>query len=158
MKVWPKLALETQCKKNTPTSTTNQEAMWRTCCRAGLMGQVYLQTFHHTLHIPPHESDLSLICFAKVDKLRGLSGYRRGRPQHTSGLPAGCHYNPEQSKVVTSKTKLQNYCPRINLRGEDLLSPSGDLGIGLVWDNLSNPIQSPPRLFGLTVEILFKLN
>ena len=33
------------------------------------------------------------------------------------------------------------------------LSPSGDLGIGLVWHNLS-----PPRLFGRTVEILFKVN
>ena len=33
------------------------------------------------------------------------------------------------------------------------LSPSGDLGIGLVWDN-----PGPDRLFGLTVEILFKLN
>ena len=33
------------------------------------------------------------------------------------------------------------------------LSPSGDLGIGLVWDN--NPT---PQLFGPTVEILFKLN
>ena len=33
-----------------------------------------------------------------------------------------------------------------------LLSPSGDLGIGLVWDN------HPYRLFGPTVEILFKLN
>ena len=35
-----------------------------------------------------------------------------------------------------------------------LLSPSGDLGIGLVWHNLSNP----HPLFGPTVEILFKLN
>ena len=34
-----------------------------------------------------------------------------------------------------------------------LLSPSGDLGISLVWHNLS-----PPRLFGLSVEILFKVN
>ena len=34
------------------------------------------------------------------------------------------------------------------------LSPSGDLGISLVWHNLSGP----HRLFGLTVEILFKLN
>ena len=35
-----------------------------------------------------------------------------------------------------------------------LLSPSGDLGIGTVWHNLS----PPPQLFGPTVEILFKLN
>ena len=35
-----------------------------------------------------------------------------------------------------------------------LLSPSGDLGIGLVWDN--NRTTGP--LFGPTVEILFKLN
>ena len=34
----------------------------------------------------------------------------------------------------------------------DLLSPSGDLGIGLVWHNLSG------QLFGPTDEILFKLN
>ena len=34
------------------------------------------------------------------------------------------------------------------------LSPSGDLGISLVWHNLS----PPPQLFGPTVEILFKLN
>ena len=34
------------------------------------------------------------------------------------------------------------------------LSPSIDLGIGLVWDN--NP--TGPQLFGPTVEILFKLN
>ena len=40
-----------------------------------------------------------------------------------------------------------------------LLSPSGDLGIGLVWHNLS-PLDPtpPPQLFGPTVEILFKLN
>ena len=36
-----------------------------------------------------------------------------------------------------------------------LLSPSGDLGIGMVWDN--HPTR-PHRLFGPTVEILFKLN
>ena len=36
-----------------------------------------------------------------------------------------------------------------------LLSPSGDLIIGLVWDN--HPTPTDP-LFGLTVEILFKLN
>ena len=34
------------------------------------------------------------------------------------------------------------------------LSPSGDLGIGLVWDNHPHH----PQLFGPTVEILFKLN
>ena len=34
----------------------------------------------------------------------------------------------------------------------ELLSPSGDLGIGLVWHNLSG------QLFGPTDEILFKLN
>ena len=33
------------------------------------------------------------------------------------------------------------------------LSPSGDLGIGLVWDN-----NRTPQLFGPTVEILFKQN
>ena len=43
------------------------------------------------------------------------------------------------------------------------LSPSGDLGIGLVWHNLSpldptGPHPTPPQLFGPTVEILFKLN
>ena len=38
-----------------------------------------------------------------------------------------------------------------------LLSPSGDLGIGLIWDN--HPIQSNPiRHFGPSVEIFFKLN
>ena len=37
----------------------------------------------------------------------------------------------------------------------NLLSPSGDLGIGLVWDNRTTP---PHPLFGPTVEILFKLN
>ena len=36
------------------------------------------------------------------------------------------------------------------------LSPSGDLGIGLVWHNLSLDPTGPH--FGLTVEILFKLN
>ena len=40
-----------------------------------------------------------------------------------------------------------------------LLSPSGDLGISLVWHNLSGPHPTtPPRLFGLSVEILFKVN
>ena len=39
-----------------------------------------------------------------------------------------------------------------------LLSPSGDLGISLVWHNLSPPHPTPPRLFGLSVEILFKVN
>ena len=34
------------------------------------------------------------------------------------------------------------------------LSPSGDLGIGLVWDNRTTPQPD----FGSTVEILFKLN
>ena len=38
------------------------------------------------------------------------------------------------------------------------LSPSGDLGIGLVWDNPTPPHPGPDRLFGPTVEILFKLN
>ena len=42
-----------------------------------------------------------------------------------------------------------------NGRLMSFLSPSGDLGIGLVWHNLSPP---PHRLFGPTVEILFKLN
>ena len=37
---------------------------------------------------------------------------------------------------------------------DKFLSPSGDLGIGLVWHNLSPPDH---RLFGPTVEILFKL-
>ena len=39
-----------------------------------------------------------------------------------------------------------------------LLSPSGDLGIGLVWDNQPTPPQPGPQLFGPTVEFLFKLN
>ena len=39
-----------------------------------------------------------------------------------------------------------------------LLSPSGDLGIGLVWDNHPDQPTPPHRLFGPTVEILFKLN
>ena len=38
------------------------------------------------------------------------------------------------------------------------LSPSGDLWIGLGWDNLSPPHKTPPQLFGPTVAILFKLN
>ena len=37
-----------------------------------------------------------------------------------------------------------------------LLSSSGDLGIGLVWDN--HPTPPHPPYFGPTVEILFKLN
>ena len=37
------------------------------------------------------------------------------------------------------------------------LSPSGDLGISLVWHNLSPPDPTGPH-FGPTVEILFKLN
>ena len=38
-------------------------------------------------------------------------------------------------------------------------SPSGDLGIGLVWDNNRTPPHpTAPQLFGPTVEILFKLN
>ena len=36
------------------------------------------------------------------------------------------------------------------------LSPSGDLGIGLVWDN--HPDRTTGPHFGLTVEILFKVN
>ena len=40
-----------------------------------------------------------------------------------------------------------------------LLSRSGDLGIGLVWDNNRTPPDpTGPQLFGPTVEILFKLN
>ena len=35
------------------------------------------------------------------------------------------------------------------------ISPSGDLGIGLVWDNNRT---GPDPHFGPTVEILFKLN
>ena len=42
------------------------------------------------------------------------------------------------------------------------LSPSGDLGISLVWHNLSPPDRTGPdsflQLFGPTVEILFKVN
>ena len=39
------------------------------------------------------------------------------------------------------------------------LSPSGDLGIGLVWDNnRTPPDRTTLQLFGPTVEILFKLN
>ena len=38
-----------------------------------------------------------------------------------------------------------------------LLSPSGDLGIRLVWHNLSPPDRTGPH-FDPTVEILFKLN
>ena len=41
---------------------------------------------------------------------------------------------------------------------EMMVSPSGDLGISLVWRNLSPPDPTPPQLFGPTVEILFKLN
>ena len=40
---------------------------------------------------------------------------------------------------------------------KSFFSPSGDLGIGLVWDNLSWPHWTGP-LFGPNVEILFKLN
>ena len=39
-----------------------------------------------------------------------------------------------------------------------LLSPPGDLGIGLVWHNLSPPDWTGLQLFGPTVEILFKMN
>ena len=42
--------------------------------------------------------------------------------------------------------------------GKCLLSPSGDLGIGLVWDNHPHPTGPDHPLFGPTVEILFKLN
>ena len=42
--------------------------------------------------------------------------------------------------------------------GVTLLSPSGDLGIRLVWHNLSPPDRTGPPLFSPTVEILFKLN
>ena len=38
------------------------------------------------------------------------------------------------------------------------LSPSGDLGIGLVWDNHPHRTGPDHPLFGPTVEILFKLN
>ena len=46
----------------------------------------------------------------------------------------------------------------LNMSRWIFLSPSGDLGIGLVWDNLSWPHPTGPQLFGPTVEILFKLN
>ena len=39
-----------------------------------------------------------------------------------------------------------------------LLSPSGDLGIGLVWDNHRTPPDPTGPHFGPNVEILFKLN
>ena len=45
--------------------------------------------------------------------------------------------------------KVCNFCT--------FLSPSGDLGIGLVWDNHPDRT-TPPQLFGPTVEILFKVN
>ena len=38
-----------------------------------------------------------------------------------------------------------------------IVSPSGDLGIGLVWDKPTGPDRTEP-LFSPTVEILFKLN
>ena len=45
--------------------------------------------------------------------------------------------------------KVCNFCT--------FLSPLGDLGIGLVWDNHPDRT-TPPQLFGPTVEILFKVN
>ena len=48
-----------------------------------------------------------------------------------------------------------------NFLGPDLLSPSGNLGIGVVWDNHPHPTgphQTPQMLFGPIVEIFFKLN
>ena len=54
--------------------------------------------------------------------------------------------------------KLSSHSPFLFSLGweSDLLSPSGDLGIGLVWDN--HPDRTPPQLFGLSDEILFKVN
>ena len=51
--------------------------------------------------------------------------------------------------------KLQIW-KQLNVLSNLFLSQSGDLGIGLVWDN--HPHRTPPRLFGLSVEILFKVN
>ena len=70
------------------------------------------------------------------------------------------HLCPQQDKRTgeVAHDTLQKIIetPSTSLHLKDissLLSPSGDLGIGLVWDN-----PTPPRLFGPTVEILFKLN
>ena len=52
------------------------------------------------------------------------------------------------TSVLQISQSIQLFCTLLQL-----LSPSGDLGISLVWRNLSWP-----QLFGLTVEILFKLN
>ena len=54
------------------------------------------------------------------------------------------------------KCKVSNILKKVFLKS-NLLLPSGDLGIGLVWDNLSPP-HPGPQFFGPTVEILFKLN
>ena len=43
-------------------------------------------------------------------------------------------------------------------QGKRYLSPSGDLGIGLVWDILKPHPPPTHSLCGPTVEILFKLN
>ena len=56
-------------------------------------------------------------------------------------------------------------CHRINTESgsesstrKNFLSPSGDLGIRLVWHNLSPDQTGPDPHFGPTVEILFKVN
>ena len=74
--------------------------------------------------------------------------------------------------VVGGYSQIYNLFSAISAKGEggvppqfrkkkfcenQFLSPSGDLGIGLVWDNPTGPDPTGPH-FGPTVEILFKLN
>ena len=55
-------------------------------------------------------------------------------------------------KIKCAALIWKRYCSCV------FLSSSGDLGIGLVWDNPTGPDRTPPPLFGPTVEILFKVN
>ena len=62
------------------------------------------------------------------------------------------HYSP--AKALPKLWAGRQFIALYSVSFQILLSPSGDLGISLVWHNLS----PPPQLFGPTVEILFKLN
>ena len=73
------------------------------------------------------------------------------------GWRAPPDYIAPATKKKISKTALFQGFPMSNWDGW-LLSPSGDLGIGLVRDNPTPPHPGPDPHFGLTVEILFKVN
>ena len=98
-------------------------------------------------------------------KFRPIS--RQGNNQHQAWLlifarseEAGCLQHTTRWLQLSHKYDLlvliQKYT-KSSHHSKKLLSTSGDLGIGLVWDKPTGPDRTEP-LFSPTVEILFKLN